>query len=512
MKKLDAGRVRIFDTTLRDGEQSPGASMNQREKLEIAQALASLGVDIIEAGFPVASPGDHDAVKAIAVQVKGPIIAGLARCVEKDIRVCASALEPAEKKRIHVFTSGSDIHLKSMLKITRRENIRRSIQAVGLARNFTDDVEFSAQDTTRSDLKYLATLYRAVADAGATTLNIPDTVGYATPGEYTDLVDHIIKSFRTYGIVFSVHCHNDLGLAVANSLAAVQVGVRQIECAVNGLGERAGNCALEEVVMALHTRGDFYHLTTGIKTQNLCRTSRLVSRLTGIAVQRNKAIVGANAFAHEAGIHQDGILKKRQNYEIMRAEDVGADGTELVLGKHSGRHALGNRLIKIGVRLSDEELDRAYDFFKRLADKKKLIYDDDLITIALEVMGRATSVFELDYLHVSSGTSVIPTATIRLKRDGQVFQDASSGDGPVDAALKVIDCIAKVRGRLLDYSLQAVTIGKDAQGEVSMRVIFGKKRVISAKAASTDIVEASARAYLSCVNCYLAGRKERKMK
>lgn len=499
MKKTDPDRVVIFDTTLRDGEQAPGASLNHREKLEIAHALAALKVDVIEAGFPIASPDDFNAVHAVAETVQGPTIAALARTLEKDIECAGRALQPARKRRIHTFSSGSDIHLKNILRVTREQNIERSVRSIKFARTFTDDVEYSAQDTTRSDREYLVDLYTAAAEAGATTLNIPDTVGYAVPHEYRDMIAHIIERIKVPDIIFSVHCHDDLGMAVANSLAGVIAGARQIECAINGLGERAGNTSLEEVVMAIHTRKDALKVHTGINTKEIYRTSRMVSSMTGIAVQRNKAIVGANAFAHESGVHQDGVLKERTTYEIMRPEDIGMEGTELVLGKHSGRHAFRDRLGKMGITLSNEEVDRTYTRFIELADKKKNIYDDDLLALVREGFDAVPNSYELEHLHVEIGGEKAPNATVRVRKGKQVIDGSATGDGPVDAALKAIDRIAGVKGRLLDFSIQAVTIGKDAQGEASVRVAFGPT-IISAKAASTDIVEASVRAYLSCVN------------
>ena len=505
--KQDKDRVIIFDTTLRDGEQSPGCSLNHREKLEIAHALAALKVDVIEAGFPIASPDDFTAVHAIAEHVKGPAIAALARTVEKDIERAGQAIAPAARRRIHTFSSGSDIHLDKILKMSRSRNIELSVKAVRFARTFTDDVEYSAQDTTRADREYLVDLYTAVAEAGATTLNIPDTVGYAIPQEYGEMIGMIASRVkaRVPGVIISVHCHDDLGMAVANSLAAVTAGARQVECTINGLGERAGNTSLEEIVMALKTRQDFFGLQTGIETREIHRVSRMVSRLTGMMVQRNKAIVGANAFAHESGVHQDGILKERTTYEIMKPEDIGIDGSDLVLGKHSGRHAFRDKLARMGMKLTGDEIERAYHRFIELADKKKNIYDDDLIAIARDQMDVIENAFVLDYLHVSSGTGTVPTATLRLKRGKDVFQDAGCGDGPVDAALKTIDRITKVKGKLLDFSLQAISVGKDAMGEVTLRVEFDSE-IISAKAASTDIVEAGTKAYLSCVNRLLFNR------
>jgi 2-isopropylmalate synthase len=495
-------RVIVFDTTLRDGEQCPGATMNLHEKLEVAKQLARLQVDVIEAGFPIASPGDFEAVHRIAGLVSGPTICALARIKEKDIVRAGEALAPAARRRIHTFSSGSDIHLESILRMTREQNIAKSVEAVKLAASFTPDVEYSAQDTTRSDRDYLVDLYTAVAEAGATTLNIPDTVGYAVPEEYGALIAYLVERIKVPGVIFSVHCHNDLGLAVANSLAAVRAGARQIECTINGIGERAGNCSLEEVVMAIRTRSDAMKVWTGINTKEIMRSSRLVSRMTGFVVQRNKAIVGANAFAHESGIHQDGVLKNPMTYEIMRPEDVGVAGTDLVLGKHSGRHALVDHLEKMGYKLSDEELDRVYDQFKLLCDKKKVVYDDDLAAIVQDQSQEGPQVYVLDYLNVSTGSGTLPTATIRLTKDGSVFEDAAIGDGPVDASCKVIDRITGITGELEDFSLQAVTAGEDAVGEVSMRVRYGEV-VISAKGSSTDIVEASAKAYLNCLNRYL---------
>ena len=507
MSAQDSEKIVIFDTTLRDGEQSPGASLNHREKLELAFQLAKLNVDVIEAGFPIASPGDFEAVHKIAETIQGPTIAALARTVEKDIESAGRAIAPARKRRIHTFSSGSDIHLENILKVTRAQNIERSVKSIKFALTFTPDVEYSAQDTTRADRDYLVDLYTAAAEAGATTLNIPDTVGYAVPEEYGEMIAYIAQRVkaRVPGVVISVHCHNDLGMAVANSLAAVRAGARQIECTINGLGERAGNTALEEVVMAIRTRQDVFHAHTDINTREIYSVSRMVSRMTGIAVQRNKAIVGANAFAHESGVHQDGILKKRTTYEIMRPEDIGIEGTDLVLGKHSGRHAFKDKLAKMGLLLNDAEVETAYQRFIELADKKKHVYDDDILTIARDQMDEVPNAYTLDYLHVSAGTGTVPTATVRLKKGKDVSQDAGCGDGPVDAALKTIDRIAGTQGRLLDFSLQAISVGMDAMGEVTVRVAFGKD-VVSAKAASTDIVEASAKAYLSCVNRELFNR------
>ncbi|NLB54737.1 MAG: 2-isopropylmalate synthase [Lentisphaerae bacterium] len=500
---VEKDKVCIFDTTLRDGEQCPGASMNHREKLEVAQQLARLNVDVIEAGFPIASPDDFRAVKAVAETVKGPRIAGLARSLEKDIIRCAEAVSPAEKPRIHVFLATSSIHRQFKLKKEKSEIIKQAAASIQFARTLINDIEFSPEDATRTEREFLAQVVEAAIDAGASTVNIPDTVGYAIPSEFGDLIAYLFDTVPNIGrAMINVHCHNDLGQATANSLAAIQNGARGIECTINGIGERAGNCALEELVMALKTRQDIFGVTTDIKTDELYKTSRLVSRLTGMTVQRNKAIVGANAFAHEAGIHQDGVLKERTTYEIMSPADIGIEGSELVLGKHSGRHAFKDRLEKMGVSLNHEEIESAYAKFIALADKKKTIYDDDILAIARGEMQDDAKIFVLDYLHVSTGTSAVPTATVRLKKGDKIIQDAATGDGPVDASLKTIDRICGVHGKLVDYAIQAVTVGKDALGEVTLRVAFGSQ-TLSSKAASTDIVQASTAAYLNCVNRYL---------
>ncbi len=506
--KDDPNRVYIFDTTLRDGEQSPGASLNHREKLEIAHQLALLNVDIIEAGFPIASPGDFNAVKAIAETIKGPTIAGLARCIDKDISCCAEAVAAAEKARIHVFLATSKIHREFKLKKAQHEILKQAAASVAYARTFVDDVEFSPEDASRTEPDFLAQVVEAAIDAGATTVNIPDTVGYSIPSEFGNLIKALFdKVPNIHKAIINVHCHNDLGLAVANSLVAIEAGARGIECTINGLGERAGNAALEEVVMALKTRSDrFNGLYTGIHSERLYKTSRLVSQLTGMKVQRNKAIVGANAFAHESGVHQDGMLKERSTYEIMRPQDVGIDATELVLGKHSGRHAFRHHLNEMGIILNDAELERCYERFIALADKKKQIYDDDLLMIAREEMSDTTDVYLLEKLHVSTGTDTVPTATVRISKGDETFQDAACGDGPIDAALQTIDRITGIHGKLIDFSLQAITVGKDAMGEVSVRVKFDTGELLSAKSASTDIVEAGARAYLSCVNRLVSSR------
>jgi len=499
---MTANRIVIFDTTLRDGEQSPGASLNIGQKVEVARALARLKVDVIEAGFPISSPGDFEAVHTIASEIKGPVIAGLARSLDKDIECAAEAVAPAgDRARIHVFLATSEIHRKYKLLKAKDEIIRQAVAGVTCAKRFTQDVEFSPEDASRTEPDFLVEVVQAVIDAGATTVNIPDTVGYAVPERFGDLIAKLATDVKGMNrAVLSVHCHNDLGLAVSNSLAAVRAGAGQIECTINGLGERAGNASLEEVVMAIKTRRDFYDVSTRIDTTRIMATSRLVSKLTGMYVQRNKAIVGENAFAHEAGIHQDGVLKERTTYEIMHPEDIGLLKNTLVLGKHSGRHAFRQRIEELGHQLSDERIKALFERFKELADKKKDIYDEDLETLIEEDMYQFPEMFHLESLHISSGTDAIPTATVRIsKKDQPPQQDAAVGDGPVDAVFKAIDRITGYPGKLLDYQIRAITSGKDAMGEVSLRLAC-ENRQVHARARSTDIIEASAQAYLRAVN------------
>ena len=502
--------ITIFDTTLRDGEQSPGASLNIQEKLEIARALRALSVDVIEAGFPVASPGDFEAVRRVADEVKGPVVAALARALPKDIQRAFEAVRGAEHPRIHVFLATSAIHREYQLKKAKEEILRQAGEAVKLAKSLLEDVEFSPMDASRTEPEFLARVVAEVIEAGASTVNIPDTVGYALPGEFGELIGYLKTNVPNIkGAVLSVHCHNDLGLAVANSLAAVRAGARQVECTINGLGERAGNAALEEVVMAIATRKDFFNLATRINTKKIYPTSRLVSVLTGMHVQRNKAIVGENAFAHESGIHQDGILKERTTYEIIRPEDVGLVRSKLILGKHSGRHALKERIRALGHELSEEALDRVFEKFKVLADKKKEIYDEDidaLIGDEISVVGEA---FQIESIQTSSGTNLVPTATVRLKGPkGEVLQDAACGDGPVDALYRTIDRLTGVTGKLVDYSVRAITGGKEAMGEVSVEVEC-EGILARGRATSTDIIEASAKAYVNAINKFLARKKSR---
>jgi 2-isopropylmalate synthase len=497
--------------------------MNLREKLEVARQLARLKVDVIEAGFPVISEGDFKSVHTIARQIKGPIIAGLARCVPKDIDAAGAAVKPAGKRgRIHVFLATSKLHLEFKLGKARDEILRLAVDGVKRAKSFVDDVEFSPEDGSRTEPDFLIEVCRAVVAAGATTVNIPDTVGWAVPAQYAELIRRLrdsVPEFQSGKAIISVHCHNDLGLAVANSLAAVEAGARQVECTVNGIGERAGNAALEEIVMALKTRGDFFGgVTCGVNTREIVKSSRLVSRMCGLVVQRSKAIVGENAFAHSSGIHQDGILKKRETYEIMDPEDVGWGRTELPLTKHSGRAAVAARLKHLGFKMTDADVAAIFARFKEIGDKKKFVYDDDLTALVEGHITEVPETFTLDYLSVSSGNHTVPTATVRLKRPGskknetELIQDAGIGDGPVDAALKAIDRLTKTRGKLIDYSIRAVSQGKDALGEVSVKVNFGDGTLVTGKGASTDVIEASARAYLNAVNRYLCNGDNSKAK
>jgi len=511
-------RIVIFDTTLRDGEQCPGASMNLREKLEVARQLARLKVDVIEAGFPITSEGDFAAVQTIAREIHGPVIAGLARCVPADIDRAAAAVKPAGKRaRIHVFLATSKIHRDFKLNKAQSEILRLSVEGVKRAKSYVEDVEFSPEDGSRTEPEFLVQVCRAVVAAGATTVNIPDTVGWAVPEEYGSLIRRLydaVPEFQSGKSVISVHCHNDLGLAVANSLAAVRAGARQIECTVNGIGERAGNASLEELIMALRTRDDYFRgFACGVNPREIVRSSRLVSRMSGLVVQRNKAIVGENAFAHSSGIHQDGILKKRETYEIMDPQDVGWGKTELPLTKHSGRAAVAARLRHLGFGMSDAEVQTIFARFKEIGDKKKFVYDDDLAALVDDRITEVPETWSLDYLHVTSGSRTVPTATIQLrkangKKPADVVQDASIGDGPVDAVLKAIDRLTRTKGKLLDYALRAVSQGMDALGEVTAKVDFGDGQVVTGKGASTDVIEASARAYLNAVNRHLGRHAE----
>ena len=512
--------VLIFDTTLRDGEQSPGATLNIDEKLEIARQLSRLGVDICEAGFPIASPGDFEAVRRIAEEVgsltegrktgQPMVIAGLARASRDDITRAYEAVKAAPRHRIHTFLATSDIHLQYKLKIDREECIRRAIEAVTYARSLCDDVEFSPEDAGRSDPEFLTVVLGEVIKAGATTLNIPDTVGYTTPEEFGWLISYLIEN--TPGAekaVWSVHCHNDLGLATANTLAAIKSGARQAEVTVNGIGERAGNTSLEEVVMAIQTRPQVFNLRTNIDAAQITRSSRMVSAYTGMVVQPNKAIVGANAFAHEAGIHQDGMLKSHLTYEIMRPETVGLSASRLVLGKHSGRHAFRVRLKEMGYdNLTDEEVNQAFERFKRLADKKKVVADADIEAIIADEIYQSPETWHLNHIQVSCGDHSIPTATVSLTgAGGQIYQDAALGTGPVDAVYEAINRIVGVSNTLTEFSVKAVTEGIDAIGDVTIR-IESEGTTYTGRGADTDIVVASAKAYVNALNRLLSVRKQ----
>jgi 2-isopropylmalate synthase len=501
-------RLVIFDTTLRDGEQSPGASMNLAEKLEVARALRDLGVDVIEAGFPIASPGDFEAVQAVARDVHGPVICGLARCNADDIDRAWEALREARRPRIHVFLATSAIHREFKLRMAKEEIIRRAVEGVKRAKGYVEDVEFSPEDAARTELDFLAEVVERAVEAGATTVNIPDTVGYAVPSQYAAAIRHLKEHVRGIdNVVISVHCHDDLGLAVANSLAALHEGARQVECTINGIGERAGNCSLEEIVMAVKTRADYFGLQSGINTKLLYPSSRKVSKVTGLQVQRNKAIVGQNAFAHEAGIHQDGMLKHSATYEIMRPEDVGIPRTELVLGKHSGRHALKQRIQDLGYHLNDEQLNRVFDQFKVLADRKKTIYDADIEALAETQISAVPTSWVLEMFTCNAGSGTMHSAAVCLwHQDGTIQRDASIGDGPVDAVFKAIERITGIEPTLRDYRVQSVTFGEDAQGEAHIEAEY-QGRVVTGRAVSTDIIEASALAFLQVIN-RLSTRKQ----
>jgi 2-isopropylmalate synthase len=503
-------RIIIFDTTLRDGEQSPGASMNLEEKLEVAKQLARLKVDVIEAGFPNSSPGDFEAVRAVAQQIKGPVIAGLSRAMEADIDRTWEAVKHSDKPRIHTFLATSDIHLEHKLKKTREQAFDLAVAAVKRAKSYCDDVEFSAEDASRSDIDYLCRVVEAVIDAGATTVNIPDTVGYAIPHEFAQLITTLKQRVPNIGkCVLSIHCHNDLGLAVSNSLAAVLAGADQVECTINGIGERAGNAALEEIVMAIDTRKDIFDVDTGINAKEIYRTSRLVSDVTGLTVQVNKAIVGSNAFAHEAGIHQHGVMQDRLTYEIMDARCIGLSESKLVLGKHSGRHAFEKRLGELGYELTPDELNKAFARFKEVADKKKEIFDEDLEAIIADEVHTIPETYQLRYMTVITSLEGVPTATIRIATADEEITECAMGVGSVDAVYKTIDKIVNVPHSLIDYIVKSVTGGTDALGEVMVK-IGDEKNVYTGRGASLDIVEASAKAYIQAINKLVYYHSKRK--
>ena len=509
---MSTERVLIFDTTLRDGEQSPGASLSITEKLEIAHQLKALGVDIIEAGFPVSSPAQFEATRRVAEEVRGPTIAGLTRAATGDIESAAKALEPAENKRIHTFIATSPIHMQHKLNKTSDQVLKMAVDAVKCAKSFVDDVEFSPEDACRSEMSFLIEILTAVVEAGATTLNIPDTVGYILPYEYGKMIARIKAEVKGVdNCVISTHCHNDLGMAVANSLAGVRNGARQIECSVNGLGERAGNAALEEVVMAIHTRADFFGgdataSLTKVNTRQIYRTSMLVSRLTGFVIQPNKAIVGANAFAHEAGVHVDGILKERSTYEIMTPETIGLSGSRMVLGRHTGRHGFADRCKQLSFILSETELEKAYVRFLDIADKKKEVFDEDIAAIIDDEIHVVEKCYELEYLHVACGTGTLPTASVKMKMGDKVTQAEACGDGPVDAAYVAIREATGLSPKLDSYSIRALTEGKEALGEATVKIKEGG-RIHLGRGISTDIIEASAKAYVDAINRMVAIQK-----
>ncbi|MGH7574667.1 MAG: 2-isopropylmalate synthase, partial [Longimicrobiales bacterium] len=496
-----SSRVLVFDTTLRDGEQSPGATMTPREKLRMAYQLDALGVDAIEGGFPISSPDDFEAVRMIAREVRGPVIAALARAKTEDIERAAAALEPAARPRIHIFLATSDLHLEKKLCITKEQCLERAVEAIEHARRYTDDVEFSAEDATRTDIAFLCRVADAAIEAGAKTLNIPDTVGFATPLEIRTIFATLLASVRgVENVILSAHCHNDLGLATANSLAAIEAGARQVECTVNGIGERAGNAALEEIVMALLVRGAAYPFQTSVHASEIARASRMVAMLTGIHPQPNKAVVGRNAFAHEAGIHQDGVIKEPSTYEIIDPRQVGVPSSRLVLGKHSGRRALAQRYRELGHEIDGEDLERAYRLFKLLADQKKVVLDEDLISILHHgAMDDVPQVFRLRALDVACGTRRATARAVVSEADERDREGSGEGDGPIAAAFCAIDAALGRDVVLEDLSIRAATPGRDAVGEVVLRAQIGG-RSFTGRGASTDVVDASARAYLHALN------------
>ena len=509
MSNRDPNRVLIFDTTLRDGEQSPGCSMTQPEKLRMARALAELGVDVIEAGFPVASPGDWEAVHEIAREVRGPIIAGLARCNREDIDKAWSAVKVAAKPRIHVFLATSAIHREHKLNMAKEQIIHTAVEGVKYARTLCADIEFSPEDASRTEPEFLREVVEAVIEAGATTINVPDTVGYTVPEEFHDVFPFLTQNVRGADkVTFSVHCHNDLGMAVANSLAAVRGGARQVECTINGIGERAGNASLEEITMALKVREGIYGLHTGIDTKRLFPTSRLLSSITGMPIPRNKAVVGENAFAHESGIHQHGMLKHHSTYEIMRPHDVGMSRTNLVLGKHSGRAALRERIKELGFELSDAELARVFDDFKALADKKKELFDGDIEALVLKAeIGHEDGAWQLENLHVVSDSARFATGRVVLRHvDGRIVTQESSGDGPVDAALKAIEQATGVFVKLRKFEVRSVSSGEDAQGEAVVTCEYNN-RTYRGTSVTTDIVESGVRAFIEVINAIESSRR-----
>ena len=506
-----ARKITIFDTTLRDGEQSPGASLGLADKVAIAHQLAKMKVDVIEAGFPISSPEDFEAVKRIATEIEGPEIAGLCRTVEEDIEAAWNAVKQSARPRIHTFIGTSNVHIELKFKSTKSEVLERAVNAVRFARERCENVEFSAEDAMRTDLDYLRDVVEATIEAGATTVNIPDTVGYTTPWEMYDTIRYLFENVPNIEqAVISIHNHDDLGMSVANSLAAIRAGAGQVECTINGMGERAGNASLEEIVMAIKTREDMFECETGVVTREIMKTSKMVSNLMGFVVQPNKAIVGANAFAHEAGVHQHGIIMNRQTYEIMQPEDVGLSESVLTLGRRSGKHGLRKRLEDLGYELTEAELADTYDRFLEVADKKKQVYDEDLEMIMREATETAPAVWTMVSLQTVAGESTMPTATVRLEKEGEIHEDAACGNGPVDASCKAIERITGMEVMLEDYSVRSITVGKDAMGEATVKVRSNGREAIG-KAASTDIVEASAKAFLNAVNRLLVAETKRNM-
>jgi 2-isopropylmalate synthase len=495
-------KIDIFDTTLRDGEQSPGASMSLEQKIEIGQQLAHMGVDIIEAGFPVSSPIQFEACKTIAKEVKGPTIAVLSRTLKKDLDAAYEAVKGAEKSRIHTFIASSPIHMEYKLKKSPEEVLEMAEFAVKYARNLVPEVEFSPEDATRSEMSFLCRLIEKAIAAGASVINIPDTVGYSIPEEFGNFIKTIRENVSNIDkAVISVHCHNDLGLGVANTLMGVINGARQVEVTINGIGERAGNAALEEFIMQLYVRKDILPFKTNINEKQIYNASRLVSNIIGFPIPRTKPITGDNAFSHEAGIHQDGILKHRQTYEIMTPESVGREATQIVLGRHSGKHGFTKRLKELGLKLSEEDITTAYEAFLKVADKKKEVYDDDLFVIISDSLGHDSDTFILEYFNIISGNTSVPTATVRIRLGKEIKEEAATGDGPVDAIFNSIDRILGIKAKLHEYLVQAVTPGREAMGEVTISLIIHNRKYVG-RGSSTDILEASAKAYVSAMNQY----------
>ncbi len=499
--------IRIFDTTLRDGEQSPGASMSVAQKLEIAKALERMGVDVIEAGFPVSSKAQFDGVKIIAEQVKKPLIAGLARCVTKDVDAVYEATKSSKNRMLHIFIATSKIHMEHKLKKTPKEVLTTVEDMINYSKKYFDHIEFSAEDASRSDFDFLVEVFNKAIKCGATSINVPDTVGYSVPEEYGTLIRKLKQAIPEFSknVFLSVHCHNDLGLANANAISAIMNGATQVETTINGIGERAGNTAMEELVMTIITRSDIINKRTNIDTKLIYPTSRLLTHLTGLVPARNKPIIGENVFVHESGIHQDGVIKHRETYEIMRPESIGREADSLVLGRHSGMHGFKTRLEKLGIKFENkDDLDRAFEKFSTLADAKKEVYDDDLFVILGDMITVIPEGFTIEYYNINSGNTILPTATVKLKKGGEVISSAETGDGPVDAVFKAINTVTKVKPKLNEYIVQGVSSGTDAQGEVKLSLIIDDM-LFTGRGSSTDVIEASAKAYLNAINKFVTG-------